>query len=892
MRKRSVALSLGLGIGLGLGVAGSALALPPIGPAFEADTPIPVQDDMNVYDIGVATDGERLFTVFEEGGNIRGMLTDASGHALFSKMPYYAEAPDYEWNTHPSLAFGDSQYLVAYSSTPGIFVLRVDVDGQTVGEPIQLSETGYSPTVGWLGDKFVVAWYDSDGITREIASATVTNTGEAGETQVLSVNDSAGEPTIAANASGALVSWINHGTYEVIGVEAVLLDTNGELSVPEFSLQTGGSGYEQRVATIGDDFLVVWSADTGVRGVAVNDDGTVSEVLDIGQTESSSSVAIGANADGYLVAWLQYGAEEPVWKYRHISATGELEGGGPAPILSSSYEFALLGNDDGYWAVYRNAGLWGAFTDADLTPLGEPSPLSLIENSQETHELFWNGQSYVLLWDDDRFGRWTYSGRMARVNTSGERLDADSIWLDEGGYPGFNYAATPLADGKTLVVWAPTDPRNAYTRIVNADGTLTETLDLGPTTASIGVSMAEYGGQHLLIYSDASETYVGQLFDANGARLGSPRPLPVPSGTYDVRVYTGAAGFLLQVGGYGGTGMATLRADWTLGEIQFVQGGTFPIDVAVGGGKTAVVWSYFSGQRVARFWDGDGWAGDEFTLGQDAQWGDVVWDGTQFAAAWQDSDYYGHWTTFDVDGNVAPSEQLFDGDECNGPMLGSNGAGQVMLSCVRYNRDYSRRIVSYMVESGAGSGNPGGGTSSDGGSSTASDVTLPDGETISEGDASTDGVAYPTYPDYDTAIATTELPPTSESEATESAPETSSALTTTNAPSSEPETTEPATSDVASTTSTTATTTSTTVTDTTSTSSSASSSTSTSTTTDPTTSTNPTSSTSTSSTSTGSGGPPPKRGCNVSPQSRGDLGGLPFLMLAGAVLARRARRRA
>lgn len=878
MRKRSWALSLGLSVGLGLSGVGTALALPPIGPGFEVDTPFPVQDDKSVYDIGVASDGQRLFTIFEEGGNIRGMLTDASGHALFSSMPYYAEAPDYGWNTHPSLAFGDSQYLVAYSSNPGILVLRIDVDGKTVGDPIELSATGYSPTVGWLGDKFVVAWYDSDGITREIASATVTNTGAVGETQVLSVNDSAGEPTIAANANGALVSWINYRNYEPLTLEAVVLDTNGQVRVPEFPLQEGGSAYEQRVATVGDDFLVVWTTDAGVSGVAVADDGTASEVLDVAQTESWSSVTVGANHNGYVVAWLEPAAEFPEWHYRHISAMGELSESGASPISSYS-DLALLGNDDGYWAVYRSTGVWGAFTDENLTPLGEPSPLSLIENSQETHALFWNGESYVLVWDDDRFGHWTYSGRMNRVNTAGELLHAESLWLDEGSHPGFNYAATPLADSKTLVVWAPTDPRNAYTRIVNADGSLTETIDLGPTTASIGVSMAEYAGQHLLIYSDASETYVGQLFDASGERLGTPRPLPVPSGTYDVRVYTGAAGFLLQVGGYNGTGMATLHADWTLGEVQYVQGGTFPIDVAVGGGKTAVVWSYFSGQRVARFWAGDGWAGEEFTLGQDALWGDVVWDGTRFAAAWQDSDYYGHWTTFDLEGNVANPEPLFETEECNGPHLGSNGAGQVMLSCVRYNRDYSRRIVSYMIDSGAGTGNPGGATSSEEYSSTAATMADVAG-TASAGDATTDDVVYPTYPD-DTTFDTTEPAPTSDPEATDSTPGTSSSLATTITTSSEPETTEPTTSEVTSTTTSTSTSSSTT------TDSTSSSTSSTSTTTNPT-----STSTSTTSTTTGSGGSPPKRGCNVSPQSRGGLGGLPFLALAGVVLARRARRRA
>jgi hypothetical protein len=154
---------MGLGVGFVFMSLGQALALPQFGQPFEADAPVFVLEDKSVYDVGIATDGDRMFTVFEEGGNLRGMLTDNAGNALLPGMPYYVDAPVGGWNTKPSVAFGGSHYVLAYSSTPGIFLLRIGTDGAAVGQPIRVSETGYSPKIGWLGDQFILVWNESDG---------------------------------------------------------------------------------------------------------------------------------------------------------------------------------------------------------------------------------------------------------------------------------------------------------------------------------------------------------------------------------------------------------------------------------------------------------------------------------------------------------------------------------------------------------------------------------------------------------------------------------------------------------------------------------------------------------------------------------------------------------
>lgn len=701
-----VALSMGLGVGLGFASMHQVWALPAMGPAFEADAPVLILEDKSVYDVGSATDGERILTVFEEGGHIRGMLTDSSGKPLLPGMAFYAEAPLEAWNTKPSLAFGASHYALAYSSTPGIFVLRIGTDGIALGAPIRVSETGYSPKIGWVGDKFILVWFESDGIGTEVAATTVTSDGLVGETQIVSV-DSAGEPLLATNAAGALVTWGIYRDYDS-DVEGVLLDAAGEIRKPEFLLQQGGNAWGLKVASSGNDFLAAWSDETGVRAVTVTQQGVTSEVIDIAEVGGTSRVALGGNAEGYLAAWQADGLEEPSWAVRNIAANGALGAADTSPKYPGATELALLGNDGGYWVTYRGVGVVGVLTDQQLSPMGQLVPLTLVKNSQDSAELFWNGSQYVLTWADERFGDGTYTGRMVRVNGAGARVDADAIVLDDGPSDRFWHSAKPLAEGKTLLGTLAMTAWRESVRVVNADGTLNPPLELGDAGTMGGVTLAAHGDRRLAVYDGAGGTLWGRLFDAQGAPLGEPHALPL-SDVYDARAHAGDRGFLLQVGSNtDGTGLAVLRDDWTLGPVRKLNDGSFPVDVVVGGGKTVVVWAYHDGARVARFWEDDDWAGEKFTLSTDGPWGDTEWDGEQFVAVWQDSDYHAHWTTFDAEGNVAAPEPLFRNDpvssdpfasECIGPKLASNGDGQYLLTCVRYDRDYSRRLVNYLVGS-------------------------------------------------------------------------------------------------------------------------------------------------------------------------------------------------
>jgi hypothetical protein len=209
--------------------------------------------------------------------------------------------------------------------------------------------------------------------------------------------------------------------------------------------------------------------------------------------------------------------------------------------------------------------------------------------------------------------------------------------------------------------------------------------------------VASNGEDYLSVYAGSLEgQFFGQRFDARAEPLGEPFALTVPADTREVRVLAGADNYLLVIGGSAGMQLAEVSSDGSVSAPQELGTGTFPSESVVGGGETVVVWMTAEG-RVARFWSDAGWAGDPITLAADGMWGQTTWDGTQFAAVWQDADYHSHWATFDVDGNLSAAEPLFPDEECVGPKLASNGQGQAVLNCVRYNRDYSRRLVNYLL---------------------------------------------------------------------------------------------------------------------------------------------------------------------------------------------------
>lgn len=691
----------------------TAHALPTMGPAFGTDVPTSVQGTSSPYDLSLASDGENLFVTFDAGGgNIRGMLVDADGKPLLAEMPFYADAPEGGGNYYPSVAYGGNHYLLTWNAPSGIQGLLVGRDGKAIGTAFPVSANGFSPSLALAGDHFVIAWLELGDTTRDIAVATIGLDGNVGEPQLITNDGIAGDPELAVDDAGnVLVTWTTNVDGTNLTAEAAILDASGEVVVAPFVVQDGDFPNAPQVTSDGDSFLVAWTQYVGVRGVMVSASGAVSSPLLIADSDSASDASVSVNSQGFVVLWRDYDPSGyAVDSIRHVSGAGTLGTTLSLPEYSAEgiAEPTLLRRGDGFWLAYTSSGAWAAKTDNSLQPQGDVSPLSLVQNSQSTAELLWDGTHYVELWTDE-IGDWEFTGRVMRINAAGERVESESMRLDTDENGGSWYAAASTGNGSSLIGWMATDSHDLFARVLDASGSLSPVVPLGTAGASGGISLAASSDGYLAVYTGALDgQFWARHFDAAGAVVGEATLLAVPPETYEVRVLARDEGYLLQVSDNGSTSLASLDLEGNIGGLVPLGSGIFPVDVAVGGGKTVVVWSTSTGARQARFWSGDGFAGEAFALASDGPWGDTTWDGKRFAAVWQDQYYYSHFTTFDVEGNVAPAEDLFEDEECNGPLLASNGAEQLVLSCIRYNRDYSRRVVNYLL--GTPLGVPGGNT--------------------------------------------------------------------------------------------------------------------------------------------------------------------------------------
>lgn len=549
----------------------------------------------------------------------------------------------------------------------------------------------------------------------------------------------AGEPELAVDSAGnALVTWTTNVDGTNLTAQAAIVGPDGEVAVPSFIVQDGDFPAAPQVISHGDAFLIAWTQYAGVRGVVVTNAGQVSSALAIADSDSASDVSLGSNDQGFVVLWRDYGPDGyATVSLRHVSPEGALDATQPLPAYPSEglTEPTLLGRGDGYWLTYTSNGAWAAKTDDSLVLQGNVAPLTLIQNSQSTAELLWDGTHYVEVWTDE-FADWEFEGRVMRIDAAGERVGTGSTRLDTDGTGGSWYAAASAGNGSTLIGWTATDSHDVFVRVLDSTGALGAVVPLGAAGASGGISLAASSEGYLAVYPGQSQgQFWAQHFDLTGAVSEEPALLDVPLESYDVRVLARDEGYLLQVSDNSSTSLASLDSAGHIGALAPLGAGIFPVDVAVGGGKTVVVWSTSDGARQARFWEGDGFSGEVFVLGLDGRWGDTTWDGQRFAAVWQDQYYFSHFTTFDAEGNVAAVEDLFDGEECNGPLLASNGDAQLVLSCIRYNRDYARRIVNYLL--GAPLSVPGGTTE------TPAATTVGEGETSAVSPPNGDGSDAP-----------------------------------------------------------------------------------------------------------------------------------------------------
>src|SRR6266545_2102639 len=437
----------------------------------------------------------------------------------------------------PAVASDGGDFFVVWEDyspeVSGIYGTRVTGDGVVLDPfPVRVSPaevTALIPSLAWDGANYLVVWYDWRG-QDDIYGARVSPDGTVLDETGIPISTAPGvqwAPVVSWSGSEFLVAWADERNRVESGsdVYGSRLTADGTVLDPAgIAISTAPAHQHQvAVASRGDNFLVVWiderfgAQEDDVYGARVADDGTV---LDAGgipiSTEPQDAYAPSVASDGtnYLVAW-----------------------GDPR------------GNDI-YGARVTGEGIV-------LDPDG--FPISTAAQSQYSPSIGWNGSNYLVVWTDDRGG----SGDiyMARVSPNGEVLDPDGILASLSANP--QYVASIAWDGENyLVVWedgrtGSYNSRDIYAARLSADGQILDgtgiPIALAPERQHDPI-VAWNGTNYLVVWQDASwspfpikgarVTPAGQVLDPGGfgiSTMSSNLPVAVAASAENSLVLWGAA---------------------------------------------------------------------------------------------------------------------------------------------------------------------------------------------------------------------------------------------------------------------------------------------------------------------------------------------------------------
>jgi hypothetical protein len=218
------------------------------------------------------------------------------------------------------------------------------------------------------------------------------------------------DPAVVRNAHGEiLAAWLEPGVESLPGVLAQRLDTSGR-PLDAQPLRIGDApvaGGWPRVATDGDDFLVVWQGGTGLMTRRVSRDGTLTAPSDIGVTLSIDTCVCWAGTQ-YLVAAVEgISIRPPKLEVRlsHLSRAGDSATTTAVPLASGlPMNVNCAAGRDSTLVAWRRDGLEATLvshggTPSAVIPVGSPPVTKRIWISIPSIAAASDG--FAVAWPDD-----------------------------------------------------------------------------------------------------------------------------------------------------------------------------------------------------------------------------------------------------------------------------------------------------------------------------------------------------------------------------------------------------------------------------------------------------------------------------------------------------------
>jgi hypothetical protein len=469
----------------------------------------------------VASDGHDYLVVWNDNRNsasgfdIYGARVTSAGSVSDPDGIAICTAPAEQYV--PTIGAGSEGYLVAWldhrngrSGSFDIYGTRLtwagvvqDVDGIAISLATRDNAATASPRVAACGNRFLVAWADESIFAKQVS-----HDGAVLGSEPIAVGQSAQReevPATASNGQDHLVVWWHGRGSHIVGARVA---GNGTVLDPDgLTISKDGASGRPRVASDGNDFLVVWSQG-GVWGARVSRAGTVLDPGAIAVSRlfgSTSPASIASNGRNYLIVWSysfvpdddSLPASPSHIHGTRLSPDGNLldeneleftdgEGNQTSPKVAS--------NGAEYLVVWEEGGIYAQRINNAGVAIGRsPIPVCTREGCTSDFALASNGRDYLVAWTDTR------NFNTHDLDIYGARITADGRVLDEHGFAISAAAAEQsqpavASNGSDyLVVWSDTRNQGATGRDIY--GTCVNDAGLVGVPAGLPINQREFDQQ-------------------------------------------------------------------------------------------------------------------------------------------------------------------------------------------------------------------------------------------------------------------------------------------------------------------------------------------------------------------------------------------------------------
>ena len=443
----------------------------------------------------IAFDGTNFLVVWSDGRNgsdndIYGARVTPTGVVLDTAGIAISTAAGSQGS--PTLSFDGVNFLVVWQDGRSdiygdIYGARVTLAGavldpQGIAVSTAASQQG-SPALAFYGESFLVAWQDTRGGTWNIYGARVTPTGLVLDTAGIAISTAASgqyNPALAFDGENFLAVWHDERTSHYSDIYGARVTPAGEVLDADGIAISTAVWFQQcpSLAFDGENFLVVWQdsrndSDWDIYGARVTPAGAVLDPPGIAISTTAANYkwypAVALDGANFMVVWQDdrnsgydiYGARvTPAGVVLDTAglAVSTATGGQESPALAFDGENLVVGWTDGRNG--SNADIYGArVTPAGvvLDPVG--IAISTVVGSQESPALAFDGENYLVVWQDDRSGSSDVYG--ARVTPAGVVLDPVGIAISTAAG---NQGSPALAFDEVnfLVVWQDESSDSGY----------------------------------------------------------------------------------------------------------------------------------------------------------------------------------------------------------------------------------------------------------------------------------------------------------------------------------------------------------------------------------------------------------------------------------------------